>query len=162
MNYSVLLAKDQPAEALDWARKALAINPAMPAAHAREAKLLFAQSQLEESLVAADEALRLGSVDPTLHLLRGAVLIQLKRFEEAREALMIAVGALPLNDRARLLLVASLVNVGKRDAAIVVLEQGLIIKPGHQAFLARLRKLLEPPAASAPEGTLEPGSETAP
>lgn len=162
MNYSVLLAKDQPAEALDWARKALAINPAMPAAHAREAKLLFAKDQIEESLAAADEALRLGSVDPSLHLLRGAALVQLNRFQEASEALTIVVGALPLNDRARLLLVVSLVNVGKRDAAIVALEQGLIIKPGHQAFLARLRKLLEPPAASAPEGTLEPGSETAP
>ena len=160
VNYSVLLAKDQPLEALKWARQARSINPTMHAAHAREAKLLLAQSEFVGAIAAADEALRLGSTDPTLHQLKGTAFVQLKRLAEARDALVIAVEAMPLKDRLRLMLVEVQFRLGDRDAAIALLEQGLILKPGNDAMLTRLRKLLEPPVPTEPQEA--PGSEATP
>jgi len=156
VKYSVLLARDQPHEALKWARQAQSINPMMHVAHTREAKLLLAQAEFVGAIAAADEALRLGSTDSTLHQLRGMAFVQLGRLDEARDALVIAVEAMPLKDRLRLMLVEVQFRLGDQDAAIALLEQGLILKPDNNALLNRLRKLVEPPVSTEP--LEDPGS----
>lgn len=156
INYSVLLAREQPAEALRWARTARTIDPDNPLAHDRIARLQLAQGNPTEALASADEAIRLGSVEPSLQFVRGAALMQLSRPQEAADALQQVVAVRPMNESARMLFVEACMLQGRRDDAASALEQGLILRPGHRPYLDRLRAILEPAPPAAPTGGAAP------
>ena len=147
LNYAVLLARDQPEEAVRWASRSRALDPGNPLVHDRIARLELARGNPEESLAAAEEAIRLGASDPGLFIVQTTCLMQLNRPLDAARSLRSLLEAHPMYDSARMMLVDIVVNSGGREEAIELLEQGLTLRPGNAAFLERLRGLAQSPAA---------------
>jgi tetratricopeptide (TPR) repeat protein len=125
-------------EALEATDAALALAPALPAAHQNRALSLLALDRREEALRATGEAVRL---DPDLAqawITRGAILAEDGRVEEALPAFLRAAGLLPDDPAALGNLALALHATGRHAEAIVT---------GHRAVEAGARDLAATVAA---------------
>jgi predicted Zn-dependent protease len=127
----MLLRRDYLPVAQGYAEKALALQPALPLAHALLGEIALAGNHLEEAIAQFEQERSANPLDPSIYDRLGDAFVRAARYDEAQASLQEAVLLEPNSTGPYILLGKTMLKKGDAVAAVTYLQRAVKMDPAN-------------------------------